>query len=240
MSVHISAWLWTECPVRLNPTQLVVALALADHANSENGLAWPGVPRVATFCRISERTVQRTLAELVKAGVIRVHKPATNRAPTVYVFPAFSGVTDCHPKDSRGDIAMSPEPSYTPTYLLPTSEDTPVSQQKPKSKRTREKKTIPEDFSLDPRLREETMNLSGWDDATLARRVTSFVTYHLGEGTQSNNWRARWLGYVNSRLERDAEQKQKSTRKETPGERMAREGQKLREQVWGSSDEPTA
>jgi hypothetical protein len=65
MSIHVMAWVFDSAPEDSNPTEMLVMLALADHANPEGGLSYPSVERLARYCRFSERTVQRTLRELV-------------------------------------------------------------------------------------------------------------------------------------------------------------------------------
>jgi hypothetical protein len=47
----------------------LVFLALADHCDHE-GIAWPATDQLARKCRLSERTVQRSLAEIEELGEI--------------------------------------------------------------------------------------------------------------------------------------------------------------------------
>jgi hypothetical protein len=51
------------------PVTRLVFLALADHCDHE-GLGWPAIPQLARKCRMSERSVQRALAEIEDLGEI--------------------------------------------------------------------------------------------------------------------------------------------------------------------------
>jgi DNA-binding transcriptional MocR family regulator len=52
---------------RVSPTQKLVLLALADHADA-GGECFPSVPMLAEKCSLSERSVQGALRELERAG----------------------------------------------------------------------------------------------------------------------------------------------------------------------------
>lgn len=53
-------------------TRKVIAARLADHADDEGRGIWPSVERVAAQCNASIRTVQRTLADFVTEGVLKI------------------------------------------------------------------------------------------------------------------------------------------------------------------------
>lgn len=53
-------------------TRKVIAARLADHADDEGRGIWPSVERVAAQCNASIRTVQRTLAEFVEQGILKI------------------------------------------------------------------------------------------------------------------------------------------------------------------------
>lgn len=59
---------WDDEPT-LKATTLLIALALADHANDE-GACWPGVDALARRARCSARQTQRALADLIEEGVV--------------------------------------------------------------------------------------------------------------------------------------------------------------------------
>lgn len=74
MSIHIIGEVWDHS--RSRGTARLVLLALADNADRQTRIAWPGVEDLAKRTRVSERSVQRALRaleglreiELIEAG----------------------------------------------------------------------------------------------------------------------------------------------------------------------------
>jgi hypothetical protein len=60
--------------VRLSGRQKLVLLALADHACDECGLAWPGIPRLATRTGIGATTLREDLQALTDAGLLEIRR----------------------------------------------------------------------------------------------------------------------------------------------------------------------
>ena len=54
-----------------NPLRKLVLIKLADNAN-DNGECWPSYGHIADQCEISRRSVIRHVAELEKAGIVRL------------------------------------------------------------------------------------------------------------------------------------------------------------------------
>lgn len=120
MSIKVMTHVW-ESSAALGNRRLVM-LALADFAN-DDGWCWPSIPILANKTRVSERTVQRILRELEKAGEIQVvegggrgksshYRVLTKPRQPVTLSekgdnPAQETVT---PEAQKGDRAMSPEP----------------------------------------------------------------------------------------------------------------------------------
>lgn len=82
-------WVFNEAPVS-EPSTLLVLLALADHADKEGRNAFPSQATIATYARLSTRSVGIKLTALMQAGVIKLgdqekvkHYPP-NRRPKVY------------------------------------------------------------------------------------------------------------------------------------------------------------
>jgi hypothetical protein len=67
MSIRAMAAVWEYSSTE--GAALLVALALADHANADD-LCWPSQLRIARQCRVSKSTVQRCIGELAKAREI--------------------------------------------------------------------------------------------------------------------------------------------------------------------------
>lgn len=105
----------------------VVLLMIANHAKEDGTGAWPSIPTIAKKARIGERTVQRTIARLVRSGELGIQigqgPGGTNlytvKMTGVILTPVVShddtrGVSNRAP---GGVTAMTPEPSLKqPSY----------------------------------------------------------------------------------------------------------------------------
>jgi len=68
MSFQAVDWSMTfPCATRAEKTVLIV---VAHHFNEDDGLAWPGIARLAACTQLSERHVQRCLRSLERVGLI--------------------------------------------------------------------------------------------------------------------------------------------------------------------------
>lgn len=67
MSLDATRWAW-KAPVE-NSSQRLVLLSLADRAG-EHHTAWPSIRRLSRDTSLNEKTVQKTLLELIKSGLI--------------------------------------------------------------------------------------------------------------------------------------------------------------------------
>jgi hypothetical protein len=99
---------------RLSQVDLLVAYALAIHANSD-GEAWPSIERLVTLTRLARRTVQRSLVRLDELSVIHIERgggrmPGGRPKPSRYFFfpngdgPNFDALFDRLTGDKFVDI----------------------------------------------------------------------------------------------------------------------------------------
>ena len=69
-------------PAHWSPSTRMVAIALADYANTDTGLCWPSISSLSRRSGVSGRQVQRCLREIEADGWIErtagVHKVGTN------------------------------------------------------------------------------------------------------------------------------------------------------------------
>ena len=106
MSIAMMNRVWRELPGKVNAGQLLVALAMADHADDQ-GVCWPHVTTVARKCGMSGRTVQRHQQDLSPRGTWRSEsRPDRNRPTTTSCFQSpprnAEVVTKCrHPATAR-------------------------------------------------------------------------------------------------------------------------------------------
>jgi hypothetical protein len=133
MSVKVMGAVWE---LDLSHSQLLVLLALADHADHDGNNIFPSVGLIAWKTGYSERQVQRIIGECVSEGLLIKVADATSRKPATYRIDVTAGkkkaplggcqnvtperrqnvtpgVTQLrHP---RGDTATSPESSTKPS-----------------------------------------------------------------------------------------------------------------------------
>ena len=133
------SWVWEHSNAGGNDR--LVLLAIADSADQDGSNAWPAVSTIARKCRVSERTVQRSIRTLVELGELVVKEGAgghrgvrRDRRPNRYELPMLNGATPCHPVDStgcqsvtdgvsdcreRGDN-LTPNPALDPSLTRPS------------------------------------------------------------------------------------------------------------------------
>jgi hypothetical protein len=70
VSIPLMGLVWTS--TMRDATEVAVLSCLASHANDEGESCFAGIPRIARIVRRSERTVQRTIEDLEKAGWLLV------------------------------------------------------------------------------------------------------------------------------------------------------------------------
>ena len=108
MSIEALSWVWKQ---NLPPTHKLVLLAIADHSD-QDGVCWPGIRGLAKKTGLSERTINRTLAEIEMPGMVIIEKRTDSSGrnlSNVYILgipheiPATDGgrVTGCHPGVSK-------------------------------------------------------------------------------------------------------------------------------------------
>ncbi len=69
----------------LHPTDKLVLLHLAEHADKETGECWPGFGRLADFTGLTRRTVIYSINRLEKLEVITIAPPTDTRKTNTYV-----------------------------------------------------------------------------------------------------------------------------------------------------------
>lgn len=106
MSISLMQTVWkSNLPT---PTHKLVLLALADCANNK-WLCWPSIARIAQASQISERQVQRIVADLKERGLIEVLEQAIRYKTPVYHVRGDK----LTPLPLRGDTHVTP--GATPT-----------------------------------------------------------------------------------------------------------------------------
>jgi hypothetical protein len=172
---------------------LLLMLALADYADEE-GRAWPGIDAIARKTRLSRRQIQRLERSLIEQGFLRVLSNRDGGAQNTKVLQLvitdvmhrgdadvtgdiLAGVTN---QANRGDIAVSPKPSYN--------------HHKKKVKRTRAlvNKALPEDFCPS----DDHESLAADLGLNLQAEFVKFKDHHAAKGSTFKDWSAAlrtWL-----------------------------------------------
>jgi hypothetical protein len=138
MSIYVIAKVWDHSTAKGN--DLLVLLALADNADQERSLAWPGVDLIAQKARVDRRTAQRCLRRLEEAGEIVLVRPGGRttdgyRAAVYRVTPGGQGrqsdapPAGATPEASRGD--KSDQVGVTPAPPQPLREPSTTDQGSP-------------------------------------------------------------------------------------------------------------
>jgi DNA-binding transcriptional MocR family regulator len=112
-------WALYETPAEVKGPDLTALIILAEHAHDDGSEARPGIPTIARLARISERSVERALKRLEKAGLIR-GKRRSGKATiwTLDMTPdtALSGVGDSDHRQSYD----GPHPRHSSVGPPPT------------------------------------------------------------------------------------------------------------------------
>lgn len=120
MSVRVSSWVWEHSDVT-HRGDLLVLLALADHAHDDGASAYPSVDTLARKARLTRRGAQLALRRLEKVGAITAEGkgPRGTTAYRIHMQGANSvrseGTSRGELSDTRGANTASPEPSFEPS-----------------------------------------------------------------------------------------------------------------------------
>jgi len=100
MSIKVMTWVWDHSPAV--GTELLMLLAIADHASDNGRDAWPSIKTLARRTRLGERTVQRVLRRLADEGHLVIHVGGGRRS-NHYEIPMTSDNTELStpPSDRR-------------------------------------------------------------------------------------------------------------------------------------------
>lgn len=211
------AWVFNHAPPDLDTGEMLVSLVLAEHANPEGGLAYPSVPRIAKMAHMSERGVQYALRKLVARGVVEVQYEATNKRPTVYRFPAFTGATSSPQPESRGatgdglgvqsaaprGATVAPKPSIEP-LLEPSVPPLVPPRGKPKTEKESEMrdgraKRLPTGWEPSTALvswATEDPSGPGWNMFDVKRETEKFCDHFLANGKRMIDWDRAWKNWI--------------------------------------------
>lgn len=142
MSVQVISWVIQHAPSDLNATEMLVALMLAEHADSEGGMSYPSVETLCRETRCSRASVYRALTSLADRRVIEEQVEESTRTLKIYCFPTFresqneNAESQIETHDSQIETANSqnenPLTLYNHPMNHPTNRPTPPISPAPK------------------------------------------------------------------------------------------------------------
>ena len=147
MSITLMSQVWAHSPHK--GTELLMLLALADHAN-DDGQCWPSLPRLAAKCRIKKRQAIKIIQKLEADGTLQIERGQGRGNVSIYTLllkgaPEYTNSPEkVHPstpfpppikgalqdtkgalQDTKGALASAPEPSVEPS-VEPSEEKDPL------------------------------------------------------------------------------------------------------------------
>ena len=85
MSVRMISWAFQQ---KLSPTEKLVLIALADHANDEDFTCWPSLTHLVKKTCLSRKTVWKAIDKLADKGLVKRVNDPTKRSTTYYLIGA--------------------------------------------------------------------------------------------------------------------------------------------------------
>lgn len=190
-------------------SQLLLLLAIADHANDE-GIAWPGIESLAAKTRMSRRQTITNIQALVSAGELKIvqaggtgpkstnlYQVATPKGAKTAPSARVQSLQDKGAVSSKkgavfankGAVATAPEPSLTvneppeePLGATDVAEPAPARRLKP----------VPDDFTVDELAQAWAVQHTGLSLAGVEEETEMFVAHHKGQGTVAADWSEKW------------------------------------------------
>lgn len=167
-----------------SPTDKLVLIALADHANHD-GASWPSIARLCLFTALSERTVRTALRRLEADGLLQTvtENGRTNRYKLT---PATT---------APGDSCPPPRQLSPPTPAAPAPKP-PITTNEPPSPLTKGRRPhrLPDDWL--PGEHEWEWARQAYPTVEVEDETDRFRDYWHGNGKAMVNWTATWRNWI--------------------------------------------
>lgn len=108
MSIKVMTWIWDNAPA--SGTELLMLLAIADHADDRGRNAWPSRATLARKTRLDERTVRRVTKRLEDSGQVVVERGSGRSHSNLYTIV----MTPAQPVDNPIESGEEREADYPP------------------------------------------------------------------------------------------------------------------------------
>lgn len=203
MSVRVMADVWAHSQAR--GTDLLVMLAIADHAGDQDRTAWPSLGHLSSKCRVSRSTIKRSVWRLSRMGELAIVM-GTGQVNRYTVFdpvqhPTQVNLNLVHSSDPPGGVqavdrgvghSCDPQTIKEPSRREPSGVATPKVVA-PKKHR------MPDDFALNDAMRAYAEK----GDLNAGYEFGKFKDYHRANGTRHVDWVAAWRYWVRNSVERE-------------------------------------
>ena len=118
MSIDATRWAWQQR--RISTTQKIVLLSMADRAG-EDHTCWPSLARLCADTGLSDRAVQKAMADLETLGFVR-RLPACGKVNTYKLLGVQDRESSAPPKEMHPRTTFTPEQDAPPNEVRPTPE----------------------------------------------------------------------------------------------------------------------
>jgi biotin operon repressor len=182
----------------LGPTERLVMLALADHADDE-GKCYPSILRLCERTGLSERAVQTNVKKLTEAGYLAVHiGGGKGNANLYFVSPnpaANAPRTKCTPAPDAPQTPHDVRPNPAPDAPEPSGNIKEPSIEAAPRRRRKPEVAIPEGWVPNERniadARER--GFSAWE---IEDEADKFRNHHTARGSLFRDWDAAWRTWL--------------------------------------------
>lgn len=188
----------------ITSTDKHVLLTLASYVNHA-GECFPSVAQIAEDTLMSEKSISRSLARLLEAGLVRrEERTRRNGSRTTDLLILVVGVDNLSEESAilsgKRDKMSPPEPTKEPTKEPPPSEDA-REDSRPKTARA---SRLSEDWTPSAGDRDYARNLGFSDDRidAIAENFRDYWVAKAGEAARKTNWELTWRSWVRREAER--------------------------------------
>jgi hypothetical protein len=207
MSVQATTWVWAHSKATVGT--LLVALAIADAANTEGENSCQSVSTIAAMTRLSERAVQYAIAWLLAEGELEwVGVNHYYRNTRIYRFPlmgadsaptlSLNGIGGVQSATERGEPQCTQPQRDNPKEQNLLSA-TPTEEVSEPTKRTQ---TIaPDTFPITPHLR-DWWAAKHRPDIDLSAETERFLDWHRVNGKKRIDWTRAWQNWMSRAADR--------------------------------------
>ncbi len=204
MSIHVMSYVWRTSKAK--GSDLLLLLAIADHAHDDGCKAFPSVDHLAKKTRLSRRQTQYNMRSLVEMGELVIEENAGPKGVHMYRIPMEGGATSCtgamiagvqNPTKggaTHGTEGVQPiahKPSVKPSENLNLAK----MPNKTQSNRRKPETPIPDDFVLTPDMLNGAIE-KGMDAKRAHYQFDRMRNWADANEVRKRDWMAQWRNWI--------------------------------------------